>query len=230
MLYSMFRTSKEFVFYFCRVTEQETSAKIADYLLRVKAVKLQPNDPFTWASGWKSPIYCDNRIILSHPEARTFVKHRLAELITLKYGTPDAIVGVATAGIAPGALVADVLNIPFAYVRSEAKKHGMGKQLEGDIKEGAKVVVIEDLVSTGKSSLAAVHAIRQEGCKVLGLGAVFSYGFSKATEAFEEAACPFYTLSNYDALVAQALNIGYIGSDTIETLKAWRIHPELWGV
>ena len=164
-----------------------TAAKIAEYLLEINAVKLSPNAPFTWTSGWKSPIYSDNRLSLSHPHVRNFIKTSLGELVKSEFPEAQAIIGVATAGIAPGALVADEVNLPFGYVRSEAKKHGMGKQVEGDIKPGQKVVVVEDLVSTGKSSLQAIQSLREFGCEVLGIVSIFTYGFDAAKLAFDEA-------------------------------------------
>ncbi len=210
------------------MNKEETAAKIAEFLLTIKAVKLSPTAPFTWASGWRSPIYCDNRVSLSHPTARTFVKESLAALSKDKFPNADAIVGVATAGIAPGALVADLLGLPFGYVRPEPKKHGMGKRLEGDIAAGSKIVVVEDLVSTGKSSLAAIEALREEGCEVLGLVAVFSYGFEQAEINFANANCPFHVLSNYEALIETALKTGYVHPEQLETLAAWRLSPSTW--
>ena len=163
------------ILYICAM--DSTAAKIAEYLLEINAIKLRPSEPFTWTSGWKSPIYSDNRMSLSHPIVRTFIKQELGKLIQNHFGGAQAIIGVATAGIAPGALVADELNLPFGYVRSEAKKHGMGKLVEGDITPGQKVVVVEDLVSTGKSSLQAVQSLREFGCEVLGMVSIFTYGF-----------------------------------------------------
>ncbi len=206
----------------------ETAAKIAEFLLQIKAVKLSPSEPFTWASGWRSPIYCDNRVSLSHPFARTFVKESLAALSKKHYPDADAIVGVATAGIAPGALVADLLGLPFGYVRPEPKKHGMGKRLEGDIAIGSKVVVLEDLVSTGKSSLASIEALREEGCEVLGLIAVFSYGFEQAELNFSNANCPFQVLCDYETLIATAIKTGDVQLEQLETLSAWRQSPSTW--
>ena len=159
------------------------AAKIAEYLLEINAIKLRPSEPFTWASGWKSPIYSDNRLSLSHPEIRTYIKKEMGKMIMENYPEAEAIIGVATAGIAPGALVADELALPFGYVRSEAKKHGMGKQVEGDIRPKQKVVVVEDLVSTGKSSLQAIEALREFGCEVLGMVSIFTYGFDAANRS-----------------------------------------------
>ncbi|MBI3233109.1 MAG: orotate phosphoribosyltransferase [Bacteroidetes bacterium] len=207
---------------------KEVAAKIAEYLLNIKAVKLNPENPYTWASGWKSPIYCDNRVLLSHPEVRTYVKESFIELIKSKFPQAEAIVGVATAGIAHGALIADEMNLPYAYVRPEPKKHGMGKQLEGDLKTGSKVVVIEDLLSTGKSSLAAIQALRSEGMDVLGMAAIFTYGFEVAQTNFRENQCEYFTLSNYDELLEKATSIGYINASQIESLNTWKTNPQSW--
>lgn len=208
---------------------EETAAKIAEYLLEINAIKLSPDNPFTWASGWKSPIYSDNRLSLSHPDVRNFIKKQLGNLIQTKFSTAQAIIGVATAGIAPGALVADELNLPFGYVRSEAKKHGMGKQVEGDINPALKVVVVEDLVSTGKSSLQAIAALREHGCEVLGLVSIFTYGFNAATVAFNQANCPYYSLSNYNALIEVAANKNIIKPEQLQVLTQWRENPAEWG-
>lgn len=208
---------------------ESTAAKIAEYLLQIKAIKLQPNDPFTWASGLKSPIYSDNRLSLSHPAIRTYIKDSLAHEIKTKYPEVEAIIGVATAGIAPGALVADALGLPFGYVRSEPKKHGMGKQVEGDIRPEQAVVLVEDLVSTGKSSLQAVHALRDFGSNVLGLASIFSYGLQVAEKNFSEANCPIFSLCNYDILVQIALEKNYVSPSDMEVLKSWRLNPEAFG-
>jgi orotate phosphoribosyltransferase len=205
------------------------SAKIAEYLLEINAIKLQPAQPFTWASGWKSPIYSDNRLSLSHPAIRTFIKKELGRLIKSSYPEAQAIIGVATAGIAPGALVADELELPFGYVRSEPKKHGMGKQVEGDIHPKQKVVVVEDLVSTGKSSLQAIEALRDFDCEVLGMVSIFTYGFDTATRNFAHANCSFHSLSNYNALIEVAANKGMIKEDQIAVLNEWRVAPDKWG-
>lgn len=210
------------------VLNNTTALKVAEFLLQIKAVKLQPDNPFTWASGWKSPIYCDNRVTLSYTEVRDFVKQQIALAVKEKFGKPSVIAGVATGAIAQGALVAQELNLPFVYVRAEAKKHGMGNQIEGHIKPGQSVVVIEDLISTGKSSLAAVEALRNEGCNVLGMIAIFSYGFTEAKDNFEKAGCDLITLSNYDFMIEQALKSKYINANHLETLKAWRINPSKW--
>ena len=206
-----------------------TAAKIAEYLLEINAVKLSPNAPFTWTSGWKSPIYSDNRLSLSHPHVRNFIKTSLGELVKSEFPEAQAIIGVATAGIAPGALVADEVNLPFGYVRSEAKKHGMGKQVEGDIKPVQKVVVVEDLVSTGKSSLQAIQSLREFGCEVLGMVSIFTYGFDAAKLAFDEAQCPYFSLSNYNVLVEVAASKNLIEPEQMSVLAEWRKNPDTWG-
>lgn len=206
-----------------------TAAKIAQYLLEINAIKLSPNSPFTWTSGWKSPIYSDNRLSLSFPEARTFIKKELGKLIRLKFNEVEAIVGVATAGIAPGALVADELNLPFGYIRSEAKKHGMGKQVEGDIRPSQKIVVVEDLVSTGKSSLQAVQDLKAYGCNVLGMVSIFTYGFDIATEVFAKENCPYFSLSNYNTLIKVAAEKGIVQPNQVDVLNQWRQSPDTWG-
>ncbi|MBO5720218.1 MAG: orotate phosphoribosyltransferase, partial [Bacteroidales bacterium] len=198
---------------------------LAKKLLGISAVKLQPKNPFTWASGWKSPIYTDNRKTLSYPEVRSFVKVELTRLIKEKFAEFDVIAGVATGAIAQGALIADELDMPYVYIRSAAKDHGMGNLIEGDIKPGQKVVVVEDLISTGGSSLKAVEAVRQAGCEVVGMVAIFTYGFPLAEEKFKEAGVTLYTLSNYNAVLEAAAETGYISSDDIETLKVWRENP-----
>jgi orotate phosphoribosyltransferase len=205
-----------------------TSAKIAEYLLEINAIKLKPEDPFTWTSGWKSPIYSDNRLSLSHPPVRNFIKKELGALIQFHFKTAEAIIGVATAGIAPGVLAADEMGIPFGYVRSEPKKHGMGKQVEGDIRPGQKVVVVEDLVSTGKSSLQAVQSLRDYGCEVLGMVSIFTYGFDAAKLAFEQANCKYYSLSNYYALIEVALAKGIVSQEQLSLLQDWRKSPDTW--
>lgn len=209
---------------------KEVAAKIAEYLLNIKAVKLNPENPYTWASGWRSPIYCDNRVLLSYPEVRNYVKKEFVSLIKKEFPTAEAIVGVATAGIAHGALIADEMSLPYAYVRPEPKKHGMGKQLEGDLATGTKVVVIEDLLSTGKSSLAAISALRNEGIEVLGMAAIFTYGFDVAQSKFKENNCSFYTLSNYDELIIKAIEMGYINQTQLQNLQNWKSNPETWNL
>ena len=201
---------------------------LAKKLLGVSAVKLQPKNPFTWASGWKSPIYTDNRKTLSFPEVRSFVKTELTNLIKEKFAEFDVIAGVATGAIAQGALIADQLDMPYVYIRSAAKDHGMGNLIEGEIKPGQKVVVVEDLISTGGSSLKAVEAVRQAGCEVVGMVAIFTYGFPLAEEKFKEAGVTLYTLSNYNAVLEAAAETGYINSEDIETLKVWRENPSQW--
>ena len=210
------------------VIDQDTAAKIAEYLLQAKAIKLQPKNPFTWASGWRSPIYCDNRITLSYPKIRTFIRQQMSKVIVDKYGMPDVIVGVATGGIAQGALVAEELGLPFAYVRAAAKGHGLGNMIEGKIEQGQRVVVIEDLISTGKSSLTAVEALRGIDAQVLGMVSIFTYGFKIAEDNFKEAKCKLITLSDYDTLVKIALAQEYINETDFETIKHWRLAPDNW--
>jgi len=207
----------------------EAEQQVAEFLLQIKAIKLQPNNPFTWASGWKSPIYCDNRVTLSHPTERTYIRQQLTKLIQDKFGAVGCIAGVATAGIPQGVLVAQELGLPFIYVRSKPKEHGTGSLIEGDVVTGKRVVVIEDLISTGKSSLQAVAALRDAGYEVAGLAAIFSYQFDIATENFNEAKCPFVTLSNYSALIKYAEQNQYITADDAEMLKEWRENPAGWG-
>lgn len=210
------------------IMNNDRAVKVAEFLLQIKAVKLQPKNPFTWASGWKSPIYCDNRVTLSYPNIRTFIRQSYSDAILEKFGKPDVIAGVATGGIAQGALVAEELGLPFIYVRSSAKGHGMGNQIEGHFEEGQKVVVIEDLISTGGSSLKAVDALREAGLEVRGLVSIFTYGFEIAQNNFDEAKCPFVTLTNYDVLIEKALNDTYITKDDVESLKEWKMNPSQW--
>ena len=200
----------------------------AEKLLKVKAIKLQPEQPFTWASGWKSPFYCDNRKTLAFPALRTFVKLQLSRIVAELYPEADAIAGVATGAIAQGALVADELALPFAYVRSKPKDHGMANLIEGDLQPGRKVVVVEDLISTGGSSLKAVEALRQHGCEVLGMVAAYTYGFPVAEEAFAAAGVTLTTLTNYEAVVETALQTGYIEQSHVPMLAAWRKDPANW--
>ena len=200
----------------------------AAQLLRIKAVRLQPNEPFTWASGWHSPIYCDNRKVNSYPDVRTFVKLELAHLIVEHFPQAEAIAGVATGAIASGALVADELMLPFAYVRPKPKDHGMGNQIEGELKAGASVVVVEDLISTGGSSLKAVDALRQAGYNVLGMVASHTYGFPVAEEAFKAAGVTLYTLTDYDHIIAEAAATGYVTDGDLDMLAQWRKDPEHW--
>jgi len=211
------------------ILNDESALKVAEFLLQIKAIKLQPNKPFTWASGWKSPIYCDNRVTLSYPQVRTYIRQQFVEAINEKYGKPDVIVGVATGGIAQGALVAQEMGLPFAYVRSEAKKHGMTNMIEGAVEKGQSVVIIEDLVSTGGSSLKALETLRESGCDVKGMAAIFTYGFEAADENFKKAKCSLLTLSNYDILIKQALQSKYISEKDMQSLQEWRLNPSEWG-
>jgi orotate phosphoribosyltransferase len=197
-------------------------------LLKVKAIKLQPTNPFTWASGWKSPFYCDNRKTLSYPQLRTFVKTEISRIIMERFPDADAIAGVATGAIPQGALVADVLALPFVYVRSKPKDHGLENLIEGELKPGMKVVVVEDLISTGGSSLKAVEAIRNNGCDVIGMVASYTYGFDVAAKAFHDAKVTLVTLTNYEAVVAEALRIGYIKEADVQLLNEWRRDPATW--
>jgi len=206
-----------------------TASIFAEKLLQINAVKLNPDTPFTWTSGWKSPVYCDNRKILSFPHVRDYVKSELANMILDHFPEAEVLAGVATAGIAHGALASDLLRLPYAYVRSKPKGHGLGNQIEGVIEPGQKVVIIEDLVSTGKSSLEAVEAVRAAGGEVIGLAALFTYGFDAANQLFETANVPFVTISNYNALVQLLIDNGTIASDKMPTLEAWRNSPSTWG-
>lgn len=208
------------------MTTLETA--FAEKLLRVKAVKLQPDNPFTWASGWKSPFYCDNRKTLSYPQLRTFVKTETARLIMEEFPEVDAIAGVATGAIPQGALVADTLALPFVYVRSKPKDHGLENLIEGELRPGMRVVVVEDLISTGGSSLKAVEAVRKAACPVLGMVASFTYGFPQAIEAFKEAGVRLITLTNYEAVLSVALESGYIGKEHVALLNEWRKDPANW--
>jgi orotate phosphoribosyltransferase len=200
----------------------------AEKLLKVKAIKLQPTNPFTWASGWKSPFYCDNRKTLSYPDLRSFVKIETARLILERFPEAEAVAGVATGAIPQGAMVADTLNLPFVYVRSKPKDHGLENLIEGELKSGTKVVVVEDLISTGGSSLKAVEAIRNYGCEVVGMVASYTYGFDVAEKAFKDAGVELVTLTNYEAVVAQALSTGYIKEEEVELLNQWRKSPSEW--
>jgi orotate phosphoribosyltransferase len=202
--------------------------QVANKLLRVKAVKLQPRNPFTWASGWKSPIYCDNRKTLSYPQIRTYIKTQIARLILENYPDVEVIAGVATGAIAQAALVADELGLPMIYIRPTPKDHGLENLIEGDLRPRQKVVVIEDLISTGGSSLKAVEAIRNDGSTVLGMIAIFSYNFPVAEEKFRNAKVKLTTLCNYNAVLAEALATHYITEDDMETLNKWRIDPSTW--
>ena len=208
--------------------QEDTAAPIAGMLLRIQAIKLNTEKPFTWSSGWRSPIYCDNRLSLSDPEVRTAIKLGLMNAIRENFFTAESIAGVATAGIAHGALVADELDLPFIYVRAKPKGHGMENLIEGKIVKNQKVVVVEDLVSTGGSSLKAVEALRAAGFKVLGMVSVFSYGFDLATRNFYEADVSLISLSDYGHLLSQAAHEKYIGEEDLISLKAWRVDPSHW--
>jgi orotate phosphoribosyltransferase len=201
---------------------------VADKLLSIKAVKLQPANPFTWASGWKSPIYCDNRKILSYPEVRNFIKLEMSRVIVERYPEANAIAGIATGAIAQGALVADLLGFPFVYIRSEPKDHGLENLIEGELKPGAKVVVVEDLVSTGGSSIKAVNAVRNFGCEVVGMSSIFTYGFPLSEEQFKKAKVTLAALSTYDAVIEEAVRTNYIDPSEIGVLQEWRKDPAHW--
>ena len=207
---------------------ENSASKVAEFLLKIKAIKLQPENPFQWASGWNSPIYCDNRKTLSYPEIRTYIKDCFSKEIKHRYNKPDIIAGVATGGIALGALVAQELEIPFCYVRAQAKSHGLNNSIEGDVKTGQNVVVIEDLISSGKSSLNAVRDLREAGLNVIGMGAIFSYGFSIAEDNFKASNCELFTLTNYAELIKEALDTNYISADAIASLEEWRSSPSTW--
>jgi len=210
------------------ILNKDTAKKTAEHLLQIKAIKLSPSEPFNWASGWKSPIYCDNRITLSYPSVRVFLKQEIAKIVELEYGKPDVIAGVATGAIAIGILVAQELGVPFIYVRPEPKKHGRKNQIEGYLESGQNVVVIEDLISTGNSSLNAVEALKEAGAVVKGMVAIFSYGFDVADKNFEEKNVRLTTLSNYDSLLEQALDSSYITDKELITLNDWRKSPSEW--
>lgn len=201
---------------------------LAEKLLKISAIKLQPDNPFVWASGWNSPIYTDNRKTLSYPDVRSFIKVELSRIILENFPEVEAIAGVATGAIAQGALVSDTLGLPYVYVRSTPKDHGLENLIEGDLRPGSKVVVVEDLVSTGGSSLKAVEAIRNAGCDVIGMVAIFSYEFPVATKAFKDANVKLITLSNYSALINAALETGFIREGDVDTLKEWRKDPSMW--
>ncbi|MGB0777318.1 MAG: orotate phosphoribosyltransferase [Flavobacteriaceae bacterium] len=210
------------------ILDKDTANKTAELLLQIKAIKLSPKEPFTWASGWKSPIYCDNRLSLSYPTIRNFIKTELVRLIEDKYGKPDVIAGVATGAIAIGVLVAQEMGLPFVYIRPEAKKHGRQNQIEGHLEKGSNVVVVEDLISTGGSSLKAVEALKLAEVNVKGMVAIFTYGFDLSETNFKNARVELATLSNYDHLIEEAIDKGYVGSNELETLKNWRIEPSKW--
>ncbi|MBD0852370.1 orotate phosphoribosyltransferase [Maribacter arenosus] len=210
------------------VLDKNTAKKTAELLLQINAIKLDPENPFIWASGWKSPIYCDNRIILSYPPIRNFVREEMAKQVETLYGKPDIIAGVATGAIGIGALVADYLGLPFIYVRPEPKSHGRQNQIEGLLEQGQSVVVIEDLISTGKSSLNAVDALAAAGANIKGMLAIFTYGFDVATKNFEKKELELHTLSDYAHLIAQASETGYIKEEQMTTLLEWRKDPSQW--
>ena len=210
------------------ILHKDIAKKTAEVLLQVKAIKLSPTEPFTWASGWKSPIYCDNRVTLSYPPVRVFLKEEISKIVESKYGKPDVIAGVATGAIAIGVLVAQELGVPFIYVRPEPKSHGRKNQIEGHLKNGQNVVVIEDLISTGKSSLNAVKALKESGATVKGMVAIFSYGFDLASENFKNSNVDLTTLSDYSHLLEQAMDSKYITEKELDTLTEWRKNPENW--
>lgn len=210
------------------IKNKDTAKKTAELLLQIKAIKLRPDQPYTWASGWKSPIYCDNRVSLSYPAVRVYLKEQMAKIVEDEFGKPDVIAGVATGAIAIGVLVAQQLGVPFVYVRPEPKKHGRQNQIEGFLESGQNVVVIEDLISTGKSSLAAVQALKDAGATVKGMVAIFSYGFELATKNFKEQNVELFTLSNYEFLLEQALDSQYISQKELSLLRDWRSNPSEW--
>jgi orotate phosphoribosyltransferase len=211
-----------------KTTNSIVAKKLATMLLEIGAVKLSPQKPFTWASGWLSPIYCDNRLVLSFPAIRSFIKESFVELIKYQYPETEVIAGVATAGVPHGALVADALNLPFIYVRPKPKEHGMGNLIEGKIEAGKKVLLIEDLISTGGSSLKAAQAVQEAGMPVIGMAAIFTYGFEVAQQTFQQANIPFITLSNYNALLVEAVANDYITEDAMASLHEWRSNPAEW--
>ena len=210
------------------IFDKNIAKKTAELLLQIKAIKLNPDNPFTWASGWNSPIYCDNRITLSYVAIRNYLRQNLAKIVEEKYGKPDVIAGVATGAIAIGVLIAEELGIPFVYVRPEPKKHGRQNQIEGYIEKGQNVVIIEDLISTGKSSLNAVKALNEQDVKVKGMVAIFSYGFEFADKNFKDANVELTTLSDYNHLLEQAIETNYIAQKDLKTLENWRINPDKW--
>lgn len=212
------------------IFNKETAEKTAELLLQINAIKLNPKNPFTWASGWKSPIYCDNRLTLSFPAIRNYIREEFAKNIEKQYGKPDVIAGVATGAIGIGMLVAEYMGLPFVYVRPEPKKHGRQNQVEGFLQKGQNVVVVEDLISTGKSSLMAAQAIKDAGANVKGMVAIFTYGFEQASQSFEQAHVELYTLSNYQHLLNLAVAKNYITEQEQTTLQEWSSAPETWGV
>lgn len=212
------------------IFNNESAKKVAELLLQIKAIKLQSANPFTWASGWKSPIYCDNRKALSYPPVRTYIRQQFVDAVKEHFPTVDLIAGVATGGIAHGVLVAEALGLPFAYVRSSGKEHGMKNLMEGELEKGQNVVVIEDLVSTGGSSLKAVEELRNNGANVLGMLAIFSYNFDEAVKNFDTHKCKLFTLSNYNVLIETAVRTNYISERDVEKLSQWRENPKEWSV
>ena len=211
------------------IFNKDTAEKTAELLLQINAIKLNPGNPFTWASGWKSPIYCDNRLILSFPAIRNYVRDEFSKNIEKQFGKPDVIAGVATGAIGVGILVAESLGLPFVYVRPEPKKHGRQNQVEGFLQKGQNVVVVEDLISTGNSSLMAVEALRNEGANIKGMAAIFTYGFNVAEENFKNANVDLYTLSNYANLLELAVEKQYITEDNLSALQEWSVTPSTWG-
>lgn len=210
------------------IFNKSTAKKTAEVLLQINAIKLNPKNPFTWASGWKSPIYCDNRLVLSFPVVRSFIKEEIAKNIEIEFGKPDVIAGVATGAIGIGALVAEYLGLPFVYVRPEAKKHGRQNQIEGFIEKGQNVVVVEDLISTGKSSLVAVDALKAAEVNVKGMVAIFTYGFDVSKENFNSYNVNLFTLSNYESLLEQALDTNFINQNELDILSKWNSNPSEW--
>lgn len=210
------------------IFDKNTAKKTAEVLLHINAIKLNPKTPFNWASGWKSPIYCDNRMVLSYPAIRNYIKSEMAKKLENTFGKPDVIAGVATGAIGIGALVAEELGLPFVYVRPEPKKHGRKNQIEGHLEKGQNVVVVEDLISTGKSSLAAVDALKSAGATVKGMVAIFSYGFEVSKKNFEEKKLDLYTLSNYENLLEQALDTNFINEKESNVLSQWNANPSEW--
>lgn len=229
MMALTFHQTKLLKFYMQMKINVEIAQNVSEYLLQIKAIKLDVNNPFTWASGIKSPIYCDNRLILSYPAIRTYIRQQFVELINKEFGSVDVIAGVATGAIAIGALVAQDLGLPFVYIRSSQKAHGLTNQIEGKIEEGQNVVVIEDLVSTGKSSLLAVQALKEAACNVKGMLAIFTYDLPIAKENFEKAGCNLITLANYDNMIRKAVDSNYIANSDIHELVKWRENPQEWG-
>ncbi len=209
--------------------EKSVARQIAEYLLEIEAVQINPENPFTWASGWKSPVYCDNRLSLSYPHIRSYIKKALINLIKNRFSGVEAVAGVATAGIPQGALVANDLDLPFLYVRPKPKSHGTTNQIEGKVREGQKIVVVEDLVSTGGSSVQAIHVLREANADVSGLVSIFTYGFLQSYETFKKAKVEFYALTDFDTLLEVALALSYIRSEQLDHLKKWSVDPGNWG-